>query len=178
MSVQQILFGLLEFLVSIFLSFILVFGSYRLFLILTPKFGEERQLKKKNTAVGIVLGSILFGEAIIVKQAIYPVMAVSQIFIVGEERSLVTFFKIASFSFGYVVLAGALAIVCIILILWLFNRMTPRIDQFEEIKENNVAVAVLMALCIIGVCLLMSEGVSGLTKALIPFPSVGSVPLG
>jgi len=72
MSIQQIIFGLLEFLISILISFVLIFGSYRLLLILSPRFDEERQLKKKNISVGIVLGGILLGEAIVVKQALYP----------------------------------------------------------------------------------------------------------
>lgn len=178
MSGQQIIFGLLEFLVSIFISFILIFGSYRLFLILTPRFDEERQLKKKNTSVGIVLGSVLLGEALVVKQAIYPVMAVIQIFVLGEEKSIGNFFKMLGYGAGYVILAGILALLCILFSVWMFNKLTPRINHYEEIKNNNIAVALFMALFIIGICLLISAGVSGLTRALIPFPEVGSIPLG
>jgi len=47
MSSQQIIFGLLEFLVSILISFILIFGSYRIILVLTRRADEEKQLKKK-----------------------------------------------------------------------------------------------------------------------------------
>jgi uncharacterized membrane protein YjfL (UPF0719 family) len=177
MSLQQIIFGLLEFLVSIFISFILIFGSYRLLLVLTPHFDDERQLKKKNTSTGLVLGSILVGEAIVVKQAIYPVMAVIQIFIAGEEKRIPGFLKMLGYSVGYVILAGVLAIVCIIFSLWLFDKLTPRIKQYDEIKENNIAVALFMALFIVAVCMLVSSGVSGLTRALIPFPEVGSIPL-
>jgi len=177
MSGQQIIFGVIEFLVSILISFILIFGTYKLFLALTPKFDEEKQLRKKNTSVGIILGSVLLGQAIVVKQAIYPVMAVIQIFILGEEKSILGFLKMLGFSGGYVVLAGLLALICILFSLWLFSKLTPKIDQYEEIKENNVAVALFMGLMIIGICLLVSAGVSGLTRSLIPFPRVGSIPL-
>ena len=177
MSVQQIIFGLLEFSVTILISFILIFGSYRLFLILTPRFDEERQLRRKNTSVGIILGSVLLGEAIVVKQAVYPVMAVIQIFVLGQERGIANFLKMIGLSVGYVVLAGVLALVCIFFSFWLFNRLTPKIDQYEEIKDNNLAVALFMGFFIIAVCLLISQGVSGLTKALIPFPEVGAIPL-
>ena len=85
MSGQQLIFGLLEFLVSVLISFILIFGSYRIILVLTRRIDEEKQLKKKNISVGIVLGSIFIGEALVVKQAIYPVMAVIQLFILGQE---------------------------------------------------------------------------------------------
>lgn len=177
MSVQQIIFGLLEFLVSILISFVLIFGSYRLLLVFSPRFDEERQLKKKNISVGIVLGGILLGEAIVVKQALYPVMAVIQLFVIGQEKNFGNFAKALLYSLGYVLIAGVLAIVCIFLSFWMFNRLTPRINQYQEIQDNNVAIALFMALFIIAICLLMSSGVSGLVRALIPFPEIGSVPL-
>jgi uncharacterized membrane protein YjfL (UPF0719 family) len=177
MSLQQVIFGLIEFLISILISFILVFGSYRVILVLTKRFDEEQQLRKGNISVGLVLGSILLGEALVVKQALYPVMAVIQLYVLGKEKSLGNFAKVLSYSIGYVVLAGILAIACVLFCLWLFNRLTPRIDHYEEIKNNNIAVALLMALFIVGICLLMSAGVSGLVRALIPFPEIGSIPL-
>ena len=177
MSGQQIIFGLLEFLVSVLISFILIFGSYRIILILTRRLDEEKQLKKKNISVGIVLGSIFIGEALVVKQALYPVMAVIQLFILGQEKDAGSFAQVLLYGFGYVLVAGLLAILCILFCFWLFNRLTPHIDTYQEIQDNNLAVAVLMAFFIVGVCLLMSAGVSGLVRALIPFPEVGSVPL-
>lgn len=174
MSMQQLIFGLLEFLVSVLISFILIFGSYRIILVLTRRIDEEKQLKKKNVSVGILLGSIFIGEALVVKQALNPVMAVVQLFILGQEKDTGSFTKALLYSFGYVLLAGILAILCILFSFWLFNRLTPNIDTYQEITENNLAIAVLMGLFIIGICLLMSAGVSGLVRALIPFPQVGS----
>ncbi|UCE40909.1 MAG: DUF350 domain-containing protein [Candidatus Aminicenantes bacterium] len=177
MSGQQLIFGLLEFLVSVLISFILIFGSYRIILVLTRRIDEEKQLRKKNVSVGIVLGSIFIGEALVVKQALYPVMAVIQLFILGQEKDLGSFTEVLLYSLGYVFLAGILAILCILFSFWLFNRFTPNIDTYQEITENNLAVALLMALFIVGICLLMSAGVSGLVRALIPFPEIGSIPL-
>ncbi len=176
MSWQQIIFGLLEFLVSVLISFILIFATYRLLLLITRHFDEENQLKRKNTSVGIVLGGILLGEAIVVRQAIYPVMAVIQIFVVGEKKGVSDFLEMLGLSIGYVLLAGILAILSILFSFWLFDKATPGIKQYEEIKNNNIAIAVFMSLVIIGICILISSGVSGLTRALIPFPPVGTIP--
>jgi uncharacterized membrane protein YjfL (UPF0719 family) len=175
---QQVLFGLLEFLLSILLAFVLVFGAYRLYLALTPRLDEERQLRSGNKALGFFLGSILLGEAIVVKQAVYPVMAVIQLFAASQERSLPGFFKMLGLSLGYILLSGLLALFCMLFCLWLFNRATPGIDLFEEIGGDNLAVALLTGLLILGISLLVSQGVAGLTRALIPFPAVGTVPLG
>ena len=177
MGMQQVLFGLLEFLLSIFTSFILIFGSYRLFLLLTPHFDEERQLQNNNAAVGIVLGGIILGEAIVVKQAIYPAMAVVQLYVLEGAHTAGSFFKMLGLSVGYVLLSGILALASILFSLWLFARMTPRLKEYEAIKNNNVAVALLLAFFVLSVCLLMSSGVAGLTRALIPFPDVGTLPL-
>jgi uncharacterized membrane protein YjfL (UPF0719 family) len=148
-----------------------------LFLLLTTRIDEEQELKAKNTSVGIMLGSILVGQALIVKQVIFPIMSVIQLFVLGREKTAGELFKMLGFAAGYIILAGVLAILCILFSFWMFRVLTPRINQLEEIKKNNVAVAILMGLVIIGICLLVSSGVSGLTRALIPFPEVGSVPL-
>ena len=177
MSLQQVLFGLTELVISVLVSFFLVFATYRLILAITKRIDEENQLRSKNSAVGIVLGSVLVGEVIIVKQAIYPVMAVLQIFVLGEERNFGAYLEVLGFGLGYVLLTGILAVLCILFCFWLFDKLTPGIDEFEEIKSGNVAIAVLMAAMVIGVSILISSGVSGLTRALVPFPEIGSIPL-
>jgi len=177
MSWQQVVFGLIEFFISIVISLFLIFCSYRLFLALTPKIDEERELRAGNISVGLILGSTIIGEAIVVKQAIYPVMAVIQIFVLGQDRNVGNFLKMVGFSIGYVLLAGLLALACILFCFWLFSKMTPRIDQYEEIKNNNIAVALFMAFFIVAICFLVSSGVAGLVRALIPFPDIGSIPL-
>ncbi|MBN1272212.1 MAG: DUF350 domain-containing protein [Candidatus Aminicenantes bacterium] len=174
---HQIFFGIIEFLVSVLISFVLIFGSYRLFLAVTRKFDEEKQFKRKNLSVGIVLGGAILGEALIVKQAIFPVMSVIQIYVLGQEKNLGNFLEVLGLSIGYVLLSGFLALLGILFSFWLFNKMTPGIDQYEEIQDNNTAVAVFMAVVIIATCLLISSGVEGLTRALIPFPEVGTIPL-
>lgn len=177
MSPQQILFGVSELLIAVLVSFVLIFATYKLILAITRKFDEENQLKRGNVAVGIVLGSVLLGEAVVVRQALYPVMAVIQIFVLGGERTAGAYLRLLGLGAGYVLLSGVLAVLCILFSFWLFDKLTPRVNQYEEIKAGNKAMAVFMALVVIGVALLISSGVSGLTRALIPFPEVGSLPL-
>ena len=64
------------------------------------------------------------------------------------------------YSVGYVFLAGILALACILFSFWLFNKLTPRIDHFQEIKENNIAVALFMAIFVIAISFLISTGVA------------------
>lgn len=177
MSIQQILIGLIQFVLTIFISFFLVFVSYRLILMMSKKFDEERNLKENKVSVGVVLGSVLLGEAIILKQAVYPVMAVVQLYILKGDRGAGRFFSTLGLAFGHVAVVGILSVLTISFCFWLFNRLTPKMDQLREIKEGNLAVAVFMALFIVAICLLLSDGISGLAKSLVPFPDIGPIPL-
>jgi uncharacterized membrane protein YjfL (UPF0719 family) len=177
MFARQAAFGFLEFALTFLLSFVLVFATYKILMRLTPHFDEEKQLRRKNAAVGLVLGSILLGEAIIVKQAVYPVMSVIQLFVFGGNKGAPSFFRMLGLSIGYVFLSGLLAVLSILLSFWLFDRLTPGIDQYDEIRAGNVAIAVFMALLILAISVLASSGVAALTRALIPFPRAGSIPL-
>ncbi len=177
MSGQQVLFGFLEFVLTILTSFFLTFATYKFLLRLTPHFDEEKQLHRKNAAVGLVLGSILVGQAVVVKQALFPVMAVVQIYATGPVRTFPSLLKMLGLSAGYVLIAGILAVLAIVLSFWLFDKLTPGLDQYHEVREGNLAVAVFMALFLVAVCILISSGVSALTRALIPFPRIGSIPL-
>jgi hypothetical protein len=108
-------------------------------------------------------------------QAIYPVMAVVQIYTLDSSK-----------DFGPAqdgrpgrqpTCSRMLAVLAILLSFWLFDKLTPGIDEYHEIREGNVAIAVFMALLIVAMSLIVSSGVAALTRALIPFPKIGSVPL-
>lgn len=178
MGLQQILFGLTELLAAVAVSLILVFGTYRLLLRLTRRVDEENELRKGNVAVGILLGSVILGQAVVVRQALGPIMAVVQLFILGGERRIGLFLQMTAFAAGYILLSGGLAVVCLLFGFRLFDRLTPGLDEFEEIRSGNVAVAVFMGFFVLAVCFLISAGVQGLVRALVPFPRVGSLPVG
>jgi len=177
MSGQQVVLGLLEFILTLIIGFFLVFVTYKILLKLTPRFDQEKQLHRRNTAVAVALGSILVGQAIIVMQAVYPVMAVVQIYTLDGSKDAGSLLRTVGLVVGHILLAGLLAILCILLSFWLFDKLTPGIDQYHEIREGNVAMAVFMGLLIIAMSLLVSSGVAALTRALIPFPKAGSIPL-
>mgnify|MGYP001574680577 CR=1 FL=1 len=59
-----------------------------------------------------------------------------------------------------------LAMGSIRLAIWLLNRLTPGIDEEEELKKGNVAVGIMMLGVIIATALVISSGVVGLTQAI------------
>ena len=177
MSGQQVVLGVVEFILTLVIGFVMVLATYKTLLRLTPRFDQEKQLHRRNTAVGLVLGSILVGEAVIIMQAIYPVMAVVQIYALASGKGVGALLRTVGLVVGDILLAGMLAVLSILLTFRLFDKLTPGIDEYQEIREGNIAIAVFMALVIIAMSLIVSSGVAALIRALIPFPKAGSVPL-
>ena len=59
-----------------------------------------------------------------------------------------------------------LAIAGIYLSLNVFDKLTKEIDEFEEIRKGNIAIALEMAGVIIAVALIIQSGVLGITSSL------------
>ncbi len=66
------------------------------------------------------------------------------------------------------VLGLALAMGSVYLGLKMFDKMTEGIDELDEIKKGNVAVAILLGAIIFSIANIVEGGVSGLTSSLVP----------
>jgi uncharacterized membrane protein YjfL (UPF0719 family) len=60
-----------------------------------------------------------------------------------------------------------LAVVAIYLALYILDRLTKGVEEFEELKKGNVAVALEMAGVIIAVAVIIQSGVIGITAAIV-----------
>ena len=52
-----------------------------------------------------------------------------------------------------------------------FLRLTRDLDELAEIRGNNVAVAVTLGVTVAVMGLFISDGLSSLMQALVPFPT-------
>jgi len=64
------------------------------------------------------------------------------------------------------VLGIVLAVGAIYLALYILDKLTKGVDEFEELKKGNVAVALEMGGVIIAVAWIIQSGVIGITAAL------------
>lgn len=53
-----------------------------------------------------------------------------------------------------------------------FTALTKNIDEFEEIKNNNIAVAIFIAVILITLSLFIEEGLSRLLQVIIYQPGI------
>jgi len=174
MELGSIVAGLVAFAVSVLAAVLLVFVTYRVNTLLTSKLDEERLLLSGNRSVAVALGAVVLSQAILLRHAVFPTMAVVRdLFVrpvsVGAALWVLAhcalfFLVISVLSFGSVAAAG-----------WLFARMTRALPEREEILKDNVAVAVFFAFVAVGITLIVNEGLEDLARSLIPYAESGFV---
>jgi uncharacterized membrane protein YjfL (UPF0719 family) len=57
----------------------------------------------------------------------------------------------------------------------LFTYMTTNIDEFKEIRKNNIAVAVLTATIVISISMLIKESLYLLLESFVPYPEIPNI---
>jgi uncharacterized membrane protein YjfL (UPF0719 family) len=158
-GLERVIIGVIQLVISIILAVASLYIGFAMLGRLTSKIDEEKELAKGNTAVGILVASIFVSIAIVVQSGIAGISAGLRNALAGNIYSLVA-------SVIQLVLGIILAVVVIYMALNTFDKLTKGIDEFEEIRKGNVAVALEMAGVIVATALIVQSGVLGITSSL------------
>jgi uncharacterized membrane protein YjfL (UPF0719 family) len=147
-----LLLSLVQLVIAVVLSAIAAYLAFYLFQWFTRDLDEWEELRQGNPAVGIVLGAILVAVAIVLR----PALAVSTAtWDVGGDL----FFRVLLAEALQLAVGLVLAVVTLALALYLVAGLTRGIDEVEELKRGNLAIAGLLAGVVVGVGLLVSQAV-------------------
>jgi uncharacterized membrane protein YjfL (UPF0719 family) len=151
--------GLIQLIIAILLAVVALYIGYTTFSKITTGMDEAQELRKGNAAVGIIIAAIFFAIAIVVQSGIAGISAGIINAIAGDWLSLAA-------AFIQLILGIILAIVSIHLALNILDRLTKDVDEFEELRKGNIAVALMMAGVIVATAVIIQSGVIGITSAL------------
>jgi uncharacterized membrane protein YjfL (UPF0719 family) len=164
--------GLVAYLVSALVAVGLVFVTYRLNLRLTDRIDEERLLLAGHRSLAVALGTVVLCQAMLLRHAVFPCMVmIRELFFrpfVGMEVALVALRCLLLF-----VVVGLLGVASVAGAAFLFSRLTRAIPEREEILKDNIAVAVLFSFVLLGITLILNEGLADLARALVPLGDSG-----
>lgn len=172
MNLTVLLSAVSTVILSLVLGVFVLFLGFRLFSRFTYSIDEEEELQKNNIAVALLSASLIFALGYMMKSAVYPLVRdFFNILFYSDEgvgRMLI--------GFGLIVIQFLVSLIVSIGSLWLgvkgFSWLTRNIDEFEEIRSNNIAVAILMSVIIITVALFLKEGVEKLLQVIRLTPGV------
>ena len=132
------------------------------------------ELKKNNVGMGILMASVLVANGLILKQVLFPFLSCIRSSM-QQGLSTTEIAKVIGYGVGYIALAQCAAMGSLFVGMSLFARLTRGINELEEIRANNIAVAVTHGAVIIVIGLFLADGLSGLLAAFVPSPSFDSI---
>ncbi|MDD1719365.1 MAG: DUF350 domain-containing protein [Methanoregulaceae archaeon] len=165
-STIGLVIGIVQLIIAIIFAVIALYIGYSVLGKITKGIDEQKELAKGNVAVGIIVAAVFFAIAIVVQSGVAGIG-------VGFSRAMAAGFMSVD---GFIAIGVALlqliigiilAVAAIYLALNILDRLTKGVEEFEEIKKGNVAVALMMAGVIVAVALIIQSGVIGITSALI-----------
>lgn len=158
--------GLVQLVIAIIFSVVALYIGFSTLAKITKNIDEEKELAKGNVAVGIIVAAVFVAIALVVQSGVSG-LSVG----IGKAASVGLFsldgFLAIGAAFIQLILGIVLAIAAIYLALNILNKLTKGVDEFEEIKKGNIAVALEMGGVIIAVAVIIQSGVLGITAALI-----------
>jgi uncharacterized membrane protein YjfL (UPF0719 family) len=166
MEIVNAVVGIIQLVIAIILAVVALYIGFSVLGKITKGIDEQKEIAKGNTAVGILVASVFIAIGIVVQSGVSGIsVGISQAMKAGFLSPVgiaIIFVSIVQLILGIV-----LAIVAIYLALNILDKLTKGIEEFEELKKGNVAVALEMAGVIITVAIIIQSGVMGITAALI-----------
>ncbi len=157
--------GIIQLIIAVILAVVALYIGFSVFGKITRDVDEQKELAKGNVAFGIVVAAIFVAIAVVVQSGVSGIsVGISKASVYG----LLSVDGLIAISVAIIqlVLGVLLAIGAIYLALNILDKLTTGVQEFEELKKGNVAVALEMAGVIIAVALIIQSGIVGITAAL------------
>ncbi|VVB97840.1 Uncharacterised protein [uncultured archaeon] len=152
--------GIIQLVIAIILAVVALYIGFSVFGRITKGIDEQKELAKGNVAVGILIASVFIAIGIVVQSGVAGVST-------GISKALAGDFLALVVSFLQLVLGIILAVAAIYLALNVLDKLTEGVEEFEELKKGNAAVALEMSGVIITTAIIIQQGVLGITAALV-----------
>jgi len=178
MDLILLITGIVQIFLSLLIAVTLVYLSSKIFRKMISGINETEELKKNNVAVAILNGSIVLALILVVKKSIESAITIFGNILRNPDAVLSSYIQSALIMLGHILLGGIIAFTSIYAALQIFIWLTKDLDELKEIKENNIAVGILLGIIIVSMALLLQQGVDTVLNSLIPFPQVSLIDIG
>lgn len=160
--------ALSQIIVSIILSIIIFFISYKLLLKVFKL--EESKFDNDNLALSIFFSGIIFSIGYLLSGIMPSIVNAVQLIKIHTEDNL--FLEVIKYS-SMCLFVGFLAISIIqISSFFLVKVMTKHIKEVEQLKKNNMAVSILLVSILISISLITKDGLVFLLETFLPQPEI------
>ena len=177
MFTTRIIVSVFEFVLAVMMSGFIISLTYRVFIKANPDFDMEEAIKKGNVAVGTLVAAILFAASMILQRGLGSVVSMFRMHISAPGESTMGLGKLALLCAAHLGLSMLLAVITISVTLRMFGKLVRihGLHAGKELEKGNLAVGIVLASVVLIASLYVGEGVSSISKALVPQLSIGQI---
>lgn len=178
MFTTRVVVSLFDFILMVVMSAFVIALTYRIFVKANPDFHMGQEIKKGNLSVGILMAAILISASYILMAGTESSVAMFRMHMLAPSAEDESALQIGALIFAHLTVSMMLAVVSISVTLRMFGRLEKDLRAGKELQNGNVAVGVLLSAVVLISSMYVREGVSALSKALTPQPSIGRIEIG
>ncbi len=161
--------SLIEIVLSILVTVVIIFMTYK---ILKWLFFRDYDLRGDNLAFTIFTSGIVLSVGIILSEILPSITNIIRLSTTQTEA--VDTLTIVLYSGLYLLIGFIVAVFINASVFFLFSMLTTGVNEFKEIKNNNISVAILVVAILISITIILKDSIALLISSLIPYPEVSN----
>lgn len=126
---------------------------------------------EENPSAGILHGSALVSLGLLVRQVLVALYDTIDLFLLRGDF-LKTLPRVLLLGGLHIGLALALGSALLAMGVWLFNWLTPGIDEVAAVRAGKIAPALVLGAILITLALLAAPGLEAVLSGLVPYPQL------
>ncbi|MBL1279109.1 MAG: DUF350 domain-containing protein [Fluviicola sp.] len=168
MNEKIALLGFVEIISSLSCGIVILFLTYKILKI----YGHKRLgIDHNNLAYNILIAGVLLSVGYTVSGVIHPILDSYRIISSSDVSKTALVLSFLAYGGLYILIAYISAMIVVFLGLFIYSTMTS-VSELQELKNNNVGVAIVLVAIIFTLSLITSNGIVLLIESFIPYPDL------
>jgi len=167
MNKQLFTLSIIEIALSIIISIIIILITYKM---LKWLFFRDHDLRGDNLAFTIFTSGIILSIGIVLSEILPSITNIIRLSTTQTET--VDISNIIKYSGIYLLIGFLISVILNASVFLMFSVLTPGVQEFKEIKSNNISVAILVVAILVSITIITKDSIALLISSLIPYPEV------
>jgi len=170
MNLSLFLVGLAKAAFGILVGAVGIFLAARALHKLIGSGSTDSQTRRGNVAVGVLTAGSLIALGLLLQHAVTATFSAMDLLYRDREITVAALRQIGVYAALHLGLSIVVSAAVLALGTWLFARLTRGVDEMKEVREGNVAPAVVLAAVMVVLALMTAPGLETALDGLLPLP--------
>jgi hypothetical protein len=133
----------------------------------------EQAVKDKNAPLALLHGAGILSLGLLAQHAVAATFSAMDLLYRGHDLHSGMLLRFAFYGVVHVGLSLVVGTVMLAIGAKVFDRLTPGVDEVDEMKKGNLASAIGMAAVLVVLAMMTSPGLQTALDGLLPLPTIG-----